>query len=95
MQEEISHCAAGVRWLKHLHKVATSHQPAAAAAAVTDASGPDQQLHQQQQPDALNGSSTAAAAAGADWAADARKYNTVEAWFHSLIRSHFKGSLKV
>ncbi|WIA44075.1 hypothetical protein OEZ86_010433 [Tetradesmus obliquus] len=95
--EEISHCAAGVRWLKHLHKVATSHQPAAAAAAaVTDASGPDQQLHQQQQPDALNGSSTAAAAAaaGADWAADARKYDTVEAWFHSLIRSHFKGSLK-
>uniref|UniRef100_A0A383VR75 DUF455-domain-containing protein n=1 Tax=Tetradesmus obliquus TaxID=3088 RepID=A0A383VR75_TETOB len=95
--EEISHCAAGVRWLKHLHKVATSHQPAAAAAAVTDASGPDQQLHQQQQPDALNSSSTAAAAAaaaGADWAADARKYDTVEAWFHSLIRSHFKGSLK-
>ncbi|KAF6259780.1 DUF455-domain-containing protein [Scenedesmus sp. NREL 46B-D3] len=61
--EEISHCAAGVRWLRHLHKVATSQQPASAAA-------------------------------DDGWAADARKYDSVEAWFHSLIRSHFKGSLK-
>jgi hypothetical protein len=99
VQEEISHCAAGVRWLKHLHKVATSSQlpPGSTAAAAAAAGGGGKaetnSSTQQQQQQQANGSSTAAAAA--DWAADARKYETVEEWFHSLIRSHFKGTLKV
>ena len=29
------------------------------------------------------------------WQVDAVKYATVEEWFHSLVRAHFKGSLKV
>lgn len=29
------------------------------------------------------------------WQADATQYATVEEWFHSLVRTHFKGSLKV
>ena len=29
------------------------------------------------------------------WQADAVKYATVEEWFHSLVRAHFNGSLKV
>lgn len=29
------------------------------------------------------------------WMADARKFSTVQTYFHSLIRSHFKGLLKV
>jgi hypothetical protein len=114
LQEEISHCAAGVRWLRHLHKVATTSQPpsdptaaaagagaaeaaaaaAAAAGGQAEANGSTEQ-QQQQQVQQSNGSSMPAAAAAADWAADARKYETVEEWFHSLIRSHFKGTLKV
>jgi kynureninase len=101
-QEEISHCAAGVRWLKHLHKVARSQQQLeqAAAGAVAGAVGStpqQQQQQQQQQSEALDGSSAGAkaAAAAADWAVEAAKYESVEEWFHSLIRSHFKGSLKV
>jgi hypothetical protein len=26
---------------------------------------------------------------------EARQYDTVEEWFHALIRKHFKGNLKV
>jgi ribosomal protein L16 Arg81 hydroxylase len=104
LQEEISHCAAGVRWLKHLHKVATFQPPSdqTAAAAAADAGGQTEtngstEQQQQQQSQKSNGSiiSAAAAAAAADWATDARKYETVEEWFHSLIRSHLKGTLKV
>lgn len=29
------------------------------------------------------------------WVVEARRHPTVEAWFHSLIRGHFKGNLKV
>jgi hypothetical protein len=29
------------------------------------------------------------------WVADALQHSSVEAWFHSLIRRHFKGTLKV
>jgi hypothetical protein len=76
--------------------VAASQQPAGKTAAAAETDAHSSTDHQQQQgAQAQNGSSTEVNAAAADWAAEAQKYDTVEAWFHSLIRSHFKGSLKV
>jgi uncharacterized ferritin-like protein (DUF455 family) len=66
--EEVTHCAAGVRWLTWLHGVAVG--------------GPGAP------PDAV------AAAAGAAWAAEARGHPSPQAWFHALVRSSFRGSLK-
>ena len=69
-QEEITHCAAGVRWLSHLHSLAHSqHSPAEEASS------------SQSLP--------------VDWAAEARQHGSVQAWFHVLVRRHFRGSLKV
>ncbi|KAL0049405.1 hypothetical protein WJX82_001351 [Trebouxia sp. C0006] len=64
-QEEIAHCAAGVRWLTYLH-----------TQALTANHSQEHNIKQQLQN------------------ADAVKYATVEEWFHSLVRAHFKGSLK-
>ncbi len=66
--EEVTHCAAGVRWLKWLHAVA-----------VGGADAP---------PDAVS------AAAATAWAAEARAHPTPQAWFHALVRSNFRGSLR-
>ncbi|KAL4447275.1 hypothetical protein ABPG77_007308 [Micractinium sp. CCAP 211/92] len=51
--EEISHCAAGVRWLKHLHQVAhdTDWGQAAAQAGELQAGGAASAAQQQQQPE--------------------------------------------
>lgn len=108
LQEEISHCAAGVRWLRHLHQhaqhQATTSSLAAAAAqpqrleAVTLAEQPAASLQpqvQQGQPTCHNDVGQQAAAGNYDWVADAQQYDTVEQWFHALIRRHFKGNLKV
>lgn len=105
-QEEVSHCAAGVRWLKHLHKVAKSQQAAAAAEAPADkqqiTTGSHSSSSTAQQCSTANNThqhpgdgSAVAAAADDDWPADAQQYDTVEEWFHALIRRHFKGNLKV
>ena len=40
LQEEITHCAAGVRWLSHLHALAHSAQLPAAAAEAEAEGGP-------------------------------------------------------
>jgi hypothetical protein len=81
LQEEITHCAAGVRWLSHLHALAQSaHLPAAAAAAAAAAGEAGTSSSENDVP---------------QWVGDARQHASVEAWFHSLVRRHFHGSLKV
>ncbi len=65
-QEEVTHCAAGVRWLTYLHDLAKS-----------------------------SGSKVSERQATTDWIVEARKQNSVETWFHELVRTHFRGSLKV
>lgn len=144
-QEEISHCAAGVRWLKYLFELARNLQGAQPLQQQSNSHAGQQQTsssqqQQQQQLEAeqhsaascgaggtaaaatsddagasasaaaVNGGGAAAATNGhcscsnggeggscaeLDWVADALQHSSVEAWFHSLIRRHFKGSLKV
>jgi len=173
MQEEIAHCAAGVRWLTYLHTqaltanhgqehdvkqqlqkvtlaepcsssdsssvtssrpkqsvdVASDVQPKSkachpcersvnetcsamaangmsviestqAAATVMKTSHDGHEAHAASEPEAKGsfsqaGKGTSGKVALHAWQADAVKYATVEEWFHSLVRAHFKGSLKV
>ena len=87
LQEEITHCAAGVRWLRYLHRLA--HESAAAAVSRPTA--------QQEAGGSAAGApgSAAASEAAAPWMEDARQFPRVEQWFHSLVKRHFKGNLKV
>jgi hypothetical protein len=62
--------------------VATPHAPAAADAPATGHAC------------SCNGKAGAAQVAG-DWVSDARQHSSVESWFQSLVRRHFKGNLKV
>ena len=71
-EEEVSHCAAGVRWLRYLHALA----------------------HGSGDGEGSSSSREAAGGCSGDWAAGARAHASVEAWFHSLVRSHFRGPLK-
>ncbi|BDA41926.1 Uncharacterized protein HI_0077 [Coccomyxa sp. Obi] len=64
-KEEITHCAAGVRWLTYLHDLAHS-----------------------------SGSTVSERQATPDWMVKARQHSSVETWFHELVRTHFRGSLK-
>ena len=82
LQEEITHCAAGVRWLKHLHGLAHESQEPASSASTTQA------------PIADSGTASAREA-GVPWMEEARQYPRVELWFHALVKKYFKGSLKV
>lgn len=106
-KEEVSHCAAGVRWLKHLHALAhTLGQPADGAAAVGGAAAGPAPQHGQQQgqqqaatPAAPVAAAQPAAGEGQEghlpaWAEEARRHPTVEQWFHALVRAHFRGPLK-
>ena len=173
MQEEIAHCAAGVRWLTYLHTqaltanhsqehnikqqlqnvtlaepcsssdsssvsssrpkqsvdVALDVQPkskachpceqnadetcstmAANGVSVTEStqdaatfmktSCDGHEAHAASEPETKGSFSQAAKGTSGRmalhaWQADAVKYATVEEWFHSLVRAHFKGSLKV
>lgn len=52
--EEISHCAAGVRWLKHLHSVAHNHDWGQAQHAQRGHEEGGQQQQQQQQLEAVD-----------------------------------------
>ncbi|GIL47801.1 hypothetical protein Vafri_3912 [Volvox africanus] len=127
--EEISHCGAGVRWIKYLYGVAHGAQdppsePAKVAGTDTEADGTvEGQLARLQVEeggaapqetgsaenccqsrdhghcaDGVCGSSDSdpqlSSTASSSWMADARKYGSVEAWFHSLVRAHFWGALK-
>ena len=83
MQEEITHCAAGVRWLSYLHKLA--HASAPANAKHPDSSGSS----------AATSGGLDASEAAAPWMEDAREHPRVEQWFHSLVKVYFRGSLKV
>ena len=89
--EEISHCAAGVRWLKHLHALArgdgSSSSGSSGEAAAADAAAAGA-------PAATDAAAVSAAAGMPVWAAEARRHERVELWFHSLIRAHFQGLLK-
>ena len=173
MQEEIAHCAAGVRWLTYLHAQAlTAHrkqqhdmnqqmqnvtlaepcsssdtssisssrpkqsadlalgmlhkskachpseqndyeacsstatngmsviESAQAAATVMQTTHDGHEAHAASEPEAKGSFPQAAKGTSGRmalhaWQADAVKYATVEQWFHSLVRAHFKGSLKV
>ena len=95
--EEVSHCAAGVRWLKHLHALAhrMAQQPGGGAAAGEAAAQAQQQAaaeaHQQGSGDAAGGQQQQQLPA---WADEAARHATVEQWFHALVRAHFRGPLK-
>lgn len=71
-KEEISHCAAGVRWLKHLFQVARTPQA----------------------PQDVHRCGEGPVGPHSSWAVDAQQYDTVAAWFQSLVRKHFHGNLK-
>lgn len=86
--EEITHCAAGVRWLRYLHAQAWA-------------------AREWPWPDRDGGGGTPAGSSGSQaeaaggtpphipaWVTEARAYETVETWFHALIRAHFRGPLK-
>lgn len=118
-EEEISHVAAGVRYLTHLHAVAHSWsgQPQAGSAQLGECQPGDPQLREadlqpeqqqpeqeaeqsrlpQQQADQAQQQVQQAQQEQAEvpaWVAEARQHATVQAWFHSLVRCHFFGSLK-
>lgn len=61
--EEITHCAAGIKYLKYLYEYARNAAPRQAAI-------------------------------DTDWIADALLYDSLETWFHGLVRRHFHGYLK-
>jgi hypothetical protein len=159
VQEEVTHCAAGVRWLKYLYDVAKGERkpdsavdaasgmaapasadagPKAAASTRTDAASAccvgsaraageagtavaeaAEGLAEQMAAAGLaksNGAGQAesSGAVGAEsrdaglasssgtggaweeqaWVTEARRFASVEAWFHSLVRRHFYGTLR-
>lgn len=80
-QEEITHCAAGVRWLSYLHGLAnTTSVPASEGPSSASNEAGDVQGHAGSTP---------------EWMAEARRHSSVETWFHELVQTHFRGSLKV
>ena len=62
--EEITHCGAGVKWLRYLFELS-------------------QRTKELDSNDVVP-----------DWMKEAREFDRVEAWFHSLVRRHFHGLLK-
>lgn len=74
-EEEISHCAAGVRWLRFLHNQAHDGH-----------TWPSERV--------AEGVAPTLTAATPAWVREARQHETVEGWFHALIRAHFHGPLK-
>lgn len=122
LQEEIAHCAAGVRWLTYLHQQANAPAPDqkgqastasaeghqepndTSAAAAEPSAANDQQrgtgaVTFQLQPHIMQQTPSKSVERSADesceWVKHARQYRTVEEWFHALVQTHFKGSLKV
>ena len=155
VQEEVNHCAAGVRWIKYLYDVAHGRRAPDPLADTEGEQQTQQQPQQQEGADAsvgtlaaklaelgvssgANGSGSSVGANGSQgdegeakegrsgppapgngdsgstddgtgagggrgagdkdelsWVSDARRYGSVEEWFHSLVRSHFWGALKV
>ncbi|KAA6428116.1 MAG: oxidoreductase transition metal ion binding [Trebouxia sp. A1-2] len=70
-----------------------------AAATVMQINGDGHEAHAASEPEAMSSCTqeakgTSGRMALHDWQADAVKYDTVEEWFHGLVRAHFKGSLK-
>ena len=121
-QEEIAHCAAGVRWLTYLHQQANAEALNRKEQATTvspdrrqqcngtsaevsqdceeqsnvDAVTSQLQTHSlQQSPCGTFKSAKCSTRDDHEWMKHARQYSTVEEWFHALVRTHFKGSLKV
>lgn len=73
--EEVNHCAAGVRWLKHMHETALKDT--------------------WNKEHSTNGTTTSNGTMDVpSWVVDARKYETVQEWFQSLVRQYFHGLLK-
>jgi hypothetical protein len=89
LPEEVTHCAAGVRWLRYLHDQATAcgtgdSNPVAPGGAPGDGEG-----------GSAGGGAAAAEGAGEPaWEADARQHAAVELWFHALVLRFFDGKPK-
>jgi uncharacterized ferritin-like protein (DUF455 family) len=82
--EEISHCGAGVRWLKHLYSIAIATQNKIVN--FTDDGGCNNNGGAEKEEEAKEKE--------LEWIVEANRYSTVEEWFHSLVRKHFHGFLK-
>ena len=132
--EEVSHCAAGVRWLTWLHKQAHDegckmggdgapavnvssalHADTRATLSVAEVHnispteiGPiSVDIGSSDQANTLSGHSVTEKQSPVtrdtgegrgpqhlDWISNARRFPTVESWFHDLVRNHFHGGLK-
>lgn len=98
--EEVTHCAAGVRWLSHLHRLAHSDaallglqsEGAEAAAGANDACGGDG--GSADGPPPQSPAQEPAAGAPPEWVRDAQRHGSVQGWFQSLVRGNFRGALK-
>lgn len=81
LEEEISHCAAGVRWIRRLHGLALVGEGGKVASenllTHSDNGGVATAMEERQ------------------WVKDARNYPGVEEWFHSLVRRYFFGKIKL
>ena len=100
LQEEITHCAAGVRWFTHLHELAQSGQPPAAArqpcsGGLRKKSGSSSEAGGHGAADPRSSSSGGADPPLPSWVLEARQHPAVETWFHQQVRTHFRGPLKV
>lgn len=75
-----------MRWLKHLHRLAHDHDWEQQQAQQQQAAG----SQQQQAGSGQAREEQQAASAIPEWAVEARRFPSVELWFHSLIRRHFR-----
>ena len=99
--EEISHCGAGVRWLKYLYAQASREAEVveSVGGGLTEKVESNGGGGARFNTTANSSSSTNSVDCGvvttrADWAVDAAQFPSVEEWFHALVRRHFHGLLK-
>ena len=91
--EEITHCAAGVRWLRHLHEVARREKEKAAAEEEEEEKEKGEE-GRGGNPSSSSSSSSSSQAVAPEWMAEAQAHEQVQTWFHALVSRHFAGSLK-
>ncbi|KAK9797739.1 hypothetical protein WJX73_003807 [Symbiochloris irregularis] len=93
LQEEVQHCAAGVRWLKWLFASRPPLRPLPASSAPASPQNGQHQAASLRKPAAVEAHEPAALSAHATDEIGS-EFTTVEAWFHHLVREHFHGHLK-
>ena len=94
-REEVAHCAAGVRWLRHLHAAARALAAAGGGGGSGDGGdcGGSNEAAAAAAATAAEGAAAAAPAPLPAWAREALRYATPRDWFHSLVLQHY-GPLK-